>query len=508
MRRWLILFVLAGACGCAARPRLDPALQDPEDALVDARRRADAARTPAEELRLRRELLRKLLAAGWTPDAAREYARVRQLASGDEPALLRELCLGTLRWALRDADPGRRLGALSVARWLRLPEERLALAQVGLRDARAELRAAAATLAGGQLGEGGPAEAWALIEAAQADPAPQVREAAAFAVVGAGDPRRCAAALERALGDPDPLVRAAALRATRDALAAADRQGQHAWRAAAPRLLERCARLVQNGDLAVAQEAALALGARRATEAAQAWAAANHPGAEAAAFGRALRTPAAAPEPVREDLGSPELAVRLGAARGLAIGPARAALAEDLSGLLRADRSLAVRTAALRALRAARALDPALARELLRDPAPELRVGALQALVEVDGLEPAQAARLLDEGDPALAAELLAFMASRGQEPALVAACGRPPTRRAAVAALGRLGGSHGALRGLLGSELAEERRWALRGLAACGRGEDLPLLIEALGRFTDDLAAASAILSIWDRGGAPGFAQ
>ena len=87
-------------------------------------------------------------------------------------------------------------------------------------------------------------------------------------------------------------------------------------------------------------------------------------------------------------------------------------------------------------------------------------------------------------------------------------ALSRPALRRAAVETLGRSGSPRAALLGLLASRDPEERGWALRGLSSCAQSEDLPLLVGALARAGEDLAAATAILALSERGGAGTFVQ
>ncbi|HBP20601.1 MAG TPA: hypothetical protein DEA08_22780, partial [Planctomycetes bacterium] len=83
-----------------------------------------------------------------------------------------------------------------------------------------------------------------------------------------------------------------------------------------------------------------------------------------------------------------------------------------------------------------------------------------------------------------------------------------PPWRRAAVETLGRAGSPREPLLGLLGSSDPRERSWALRGLSSCAQSEDLPLLVGALAREGEDVAAATAILALGERGGAGTFVQ
>jgi hypothetical protein len=491
---WLLaVLITVGCSGPAAR--ITDQGPNPESELALARAKAEQARTPALELLARRELLHKLLALGWTPEAAREYTRIRELGKGEDPALLRELCLGTLRWALRDIDPARRLRALRTARWLPIPEERLALAKLGLNDARPEVRSQAVSLAASLLPE---PRAWELLGTALGDPAPLVREAALCgAASGAEHEASLALALlRRGFQDVRPEVRRVAVIASRRA------EGLSA--ALAPAWAE----LTQNGDLNVAQEAVLALASTQPKLAAESWEAAHHSGAEARAFGRGLH--AVDLELVRTDLRG-SLSVRLAAVRGLqgrdprSRSRVRAALVDRL----RTDPAMAVRREAFVALTAIpQGLALRLGRDLLLDPRPEVRILGLQVLVHLDRLSETRARALLGEGDPALVGRLLAWLMERGHNDALLAATTKANTRLAAIETLARQGSAYVSLRGFLDSSAQVERVLALRGLAACGQRKDVPLLVEALGRADEDIPAAIAILAVWERDKASGLPQ
>ncbi|MBL4850397.1 MAG: hypothetical protein JKY65_33180, partial [Planctomycetes bacterium] len=112
-RLLILLPLLLGAVACTSNPR-DALPPRPEHGLANARARAAQASTPAEEATLRRSILQRCLGLGWTQEAGREYLRLTVLHHSDDD-LLRELCLATLRWALRDVDPARRVSALRVA---------------------------------------------------------------------------------------------------------------------------------------------------------------------------------------------------------------------------------------------------------------------------------------------------------------------------------------------------------------------------------------------------------
>jgi hypothetical protein len=266
-RSAILVFFLACALGCASAPE-NAIPPRPEDGLASARAEAARAATPQEEARLRRAILQRCLSLGWTQEASTEYLRLEVLGSGD-PGLLRELCLATLRWALRDIDPARRLSALRVARDAsELPAaERLALAEIGARDRRAEVRAGAQRV----LQELEDERSAGILQGAFADPAPLVRLAALEGLLARSiQPDD---ALARACQDPAPALRRRALGAL------AGRPLTTATRALLPSLL-------RHGDLGTARAAALAWSNHSPAEARDAWAET----APLDAVGRALLT--------------------------------------------------------------------------------------------------------------------------------------------------------------------------------------------------------------------------
>lgn len=270
MLRWSFALLLAfSASACVGPPRPGAYTPRPEDALEAARARAEGAPTPEAEASLRRAILQRCLTLGWTQEAAQEYLRLDYLRHGD-PKLLRELCLASLRWALRDLDPARRQTALRVAALAQeLPEEeRLALAEIGVHDPRPLVRAQALRVVAGLS----LPRARAFLRAGLDDPA-AVARLAALEGLSAGP--EVATAFARAAQDPDPTLRVALCRILAARPLLPETQG----------LLEG---LIPHGEPTTAQAATLALSRHLPERALELWSQTQPSDDQALAFGTGL----------------------------------------------------------------------------------------------------------------------------------------------------------------------------------------------------------------------------
>ena len=487
-RSAILLLSLACAFGCASAPE-NAIPPRPEDGLASARALAARAATPQEEARLRRAILQRCLSLGWTQEASREYLRLEVLESGD-PALLRELCLATLRWALRDIDPARRLSALRVTQHANeLPAaERLALAEIGARDARPEVRAGAQRV----LQELQDERSSGLLGAGFADPSPLVRLAALEGLLAREV--QVEDVLTRACQDSAPLLR------RRGLVALAARPLTTKTKALLPGLL-------RHGDAETARAAALTWSSHAPREASEAWAEASPPDALSRALGVGLSYRAGGPSTDLQRLLSdqPSAAVCLAALSALR-GAAPSSLQQPgllerpLLGLIQTHPAVAVRR---EALERARRLGSSSAR-LERALTTLLEAGTLpEQRLALSALERPQRQRLLtllqDPGLADLAAARLEHLLPREEWRAAVVAALETPARETLLPlALELEGGRERALELLASPTRTRLRSLGLRTLVGDVIVGDLPRLLPHLTRDQDeDLYAAALALAL-----------
>lgn len=483
----LVLF-LACAAGCASAPEnaLPPR---PEDDLASARAEAARAATPQEEARLRRAILQRCLSLGWTQEASSEYLRLEVLNSGD-PALLRELCLATLRWALRDIDPARRLSALRVARHAsELPSaERLALAEIGARDPRPEVRAGAQRV----LQELEDERSSGLLGTGFADPDPLVRLAALEGLLAREI--QVEDVLRRACQDPAPALRRAALAGL-------------AKRPATTLSRDLFATLLRHGEGDTARAAALAWSSHAPAQARDAWAATDPQDALGQALLVGLRYRAGGPstdlqrllsEQPRAELCLTALAPLRGAQASALHQPGL--LERPLLGLIQAHPSTAVRREALERLKALGQTSTRVERALLSllesGTLPQRRL----ALASLRSPSRKRLEKLLqDPGLADLAAERLEPLLPREEwREAIVAALETPARETLLPLALELEGGRERALALLSAPTRGSLRSLGLQTLIGDVIPEDLPRLLPHLVRDRDeDLYAATLALAL-----------
>lgn len=484
----ILLLSLACAFGCASAPE-NAIPPRPEDGLASARAQAARAATPQEEARLRRAILQRCLSLGWTQEASREYLRLEVLESGD-PALLRELCLATLRWALRDIDPARRLSALRVTQHAsELPAaERLALAEIGARDPRPEVRAGALRV----LRELQDERSSGLLGAAFADPSPLVRLAALEAL------------LAREIQVEDVLARAC-----QDSAASLRRRALEALatRPLTTRTKALLPGLLRHGDLETARAAALTWSSQAPRDARDAWAET----APTDLLGRALlvglRYRAGGPSTdlqrlLREQPPAEVCLTALSPLRGATPGSLRSPnlLERPLLDLIQTHPAVSVRREALERLQSlagsSARLERALAALLESGSLPEQRLA-------LGALRRPQRQRLLallhDPGLADLAAARLEPLLPREEwREAVVSALETPARETLLPLALELEGGRERALELLASPTRTRLRSLGLRTLVGDVIVGDLPRLLPHLTRDQDeDLYAATLALAL-----------
>lgn len=484
--RLLLLLLPLGALACVGPPQPAPYAPRPQDALAAARAKAEAAPSPELEGPLRRAILQRCLTLGWTQEAAQEYLRLEHLRRGD-PKLLRELCLATLRWALRDLDPARRQAALRVAGQAReLPEEeRLALAEIGVRDARPLVRAEALrVLAALSLPRARP-----LLRAGLEDRAGVARLAALQGLSREGDPE-ASAAFARAAQDPEPALR----------IALCELLGA---RSLVPETQALLSELIPHGDLATARAAALALARHRPEEALLRWEGAHAGALSHAGFAAGLTWRARGSGQLPRLLSSELPAAACLDALAPLEGAARerlAPLTEALEALVLEHPAPAVKACALRLLGEARSsrLEHALA-ELQRSPDLRLRRLALAERARVSLRELRE--DLQEPGLADLAAARLERLLPREEWRELLKEGLRGPAREGLLPLALTCEDRRERALALLSQDRPRLRSLALQTLLDSAQVEDLALLLPHLTQDRDeDLLAAAVSLTLLRR--------
>ena len=491
---------------CAGGPTLDDArdfLQegDPESALAAARGAAGRSPIRKERITLRRVAFRASLTAGWSHEAAREYLEIRRITGHEDPMLLTELSRATLGMALRCADGGRRLSALSTLTAIGDQERVRARIMASLSDPRGDVRAAA-TSAVATLPSA--TEALSGLEKAATDPSPRVRLSAFDALAHEFSARlRPRSDSEVDAGILDRLV-SLALAGAKDPSAQVRLSGVDllATLGDDARARDGLVVAVSNGSDSVCLRAAARLLALDPKLAYAAWTQAEPSGRTLKAFGRslALHVGKGSHAAVERDLRSRVYARRLASVRGLA-GPAAQHTARTLRRLLTKDPATTIRLAALRALvvagspHARRALATARTQE---SPAVRhLAFTLAQRPFTLPELETAFADRAtsLDA-----ARGLLARFDAKGRS-VVRAGLGHVETREIAALALAERGdpGLHRLYIDLLEDDDPRIRSCGALGLVSTGLPEDRILLVQAMlsPERDADVVAAAALLAI-----------